>query len=144
MGVRIVKNTAFLVIKRSLFKNKEGIRKGLINVAPEVKRETKRLIRSPNKTGRIYNIGGKLHQASAPWEAPANLSGDLAKSIRSKVTGSTRLKIFTEQPYGGYMEEGTKDGRIAPRPYLRPAALSKSREVIQAVQLAVKKEIGRK
>lgn len=144
MGVRIIKNTAFIAIKRSLYNNKEGIRKGLINVAPEIKREVRRLIRDPNKTGRIYNIGGKLHQASAPGEAPANLSGRLARSVGSKVSSPTRLVIFDTAPYGGYMEHGTRDGRIAPRPHLRPAALSKSREVIQAIELAVKRQIGKK
>jgi len=147
MGVKIVKNTAFLTIKRSLFKNKEGVRRGLLAVAPEIKREVRRLIRDPNKTGRIYHIGGKIHQASAPGEAPANLTGRLAQSVGSKVTGYSRLTILDRDhiaPHGKWMEYGTRDGRIAPRPHLRPAALSKSREVIQAIEQGVKRQMGKK
>jgi len=142
MGVKIVDNTAFLVIKRSLYKNKEGIRRGLLAVAPEIKREVRRLIRDPNKSGRIYNIGGKMHQASAPSEAPANLSGRLAKKVGSKVPNATRLIIEDNAPYGGYLEYGTT--HILPRPHLRPAALSKVREVGQAIVLGVKNELGKK
>jgi hypothetical protein len=142
MGVKIVDNTAFLVIKRSLYKNKEGIRRGLLAVAPEIKREVRRLIRDPNKSGRIYNIGGKMHQASAPSEAPANLSGRLAKKVGSKVPNATRLIIGDNAPYGGYLEYGTT--HILPRPHLRPAALSKVREVGQAIVLGVKNELGKK
>lgn len=147
MGVRLTQNTAFLVMNKSIANSKEGIRRGLLEVGPEIEKEVVSLIRSPKKTGRLYWINGRLHQASAPGEAPANLTGALADSVDSKVTSPTRLligDIKSIAPYGGIMEHGTKDGtRILPRPHLRPGALNKAREVGQAIELGIKRQLGK-
>jgi len=147
MPVLIRKNTAFMVINKSMINNKEGVRRGLVEVGPEIRKEVKRLITSPPKTGRVYTIRGKPHQASAPGEAPANLTGALAASVSSRVKGSTRLTIgdlASKAPHGGVMEFGTKDGtRILPRPHLKPGALSKAREVKQAILLGVQRQLGK-
>lgn len=37
------------------------------------------------KHGRVYRTRGRRHQASAPGEPPASLSGELARSIKIKV-----------------------------------------------------------
>jgi hypothetical protein len=140
--IRTVDNTAFLVIKKSLFNTKEGIRRGLLDVAPEIQREVRRLIFSPPKTGRLYVIGGKVHQASAPGEAPANLTGDLAQGVGYEVSSHTRLVIGDRAEHGKWLE-GNEPSRIAPRPHLRPAALSKAREVGQAIVRGVARELGK-
>lgn len=145
MGIKVIDDTAFLVMDRALFNTKEGIRRGLLDVAPEIEREVVRRIKSPPKTGKLYFIAGKIHQASAPGESPADLSGDLAEGVGSRVPSSTLLVIgyAASTPYGKWMEKGTDDGRIEPRPALRPAALSKEREVEQAIQRGVKRELGK-
>lgn len=143
MSVTIIDNTAFMVIKHSVRNFKEGIRRGLLEVAPEIERQVTLLIKSPPKTGRYYNIGGRIHQASAPGEAPADLTGALAESVGSKVSSSTTLIIGDRAPYGKFLEGNFKN-RIAPRPHLRPAALSKAREVKQAIEQGVKWQIGKK
>ena len=139
-NIKVIDNTAFLVIDRALYNTKEGIRRGLLDVAPEIEREAIRLIKSPPKTGRLYRRGGKIHQASAPGEAPADLSGELAAGIDSSVSSPTVLIIGDRAEHGRWLE-GNVANRTLPRPHLRPAALSKAREVEQAILLGVDREL---
>lgn len=144
--IKVVDNTAFVVIDKSLFRIKEGIRKGLIEAGSEIRREVIRLIKSPPKTGRLYFVGGKIHQASAPGEAPADFTGALAESVDSEVSGSTKLTIGDREEiaeHGRWMEFGTTDGRIASRPHLKPAALGKAREVEQSISQGVERELDK-
>ena len=66
---------------------------------------------------------GKFHQASAPGEAPANDTGDLQKSIMSKMDSIVPSKpaavVWTDLKYGKYLEFGTE--KIEPRPFITPA-----------------------
>lgn len=142
--LRIIENTAFLVMSKAILNTKEGIRRGLLDVGPEIEREVVRLIKSPPKTGKLYKIGGRIHQASAPGEAPADLTGELADSVGFTVSSPTQLIIGDRAPHGKWMEEGTDDKRILPRPHLKPAALSKAREVEQAIIRGVAQELGKK
>ncbi len=144
--LKVVNNTAFLVIDKSLFNTKEGIRRGLLDVGPEIEREVVRLIKSPPKTGRYYSVGnGRVHQASAPGEAPADFTGTLAESIGFKVSSATQLRVGSRansgaDAYAKRLEEGVG---IARRPYLEPGVLNKAREVEQAIGRGVKRELGK-
>lgn len=73
-------------------------------------------IMGPPKTGVVY--GG--HQASAPGEAPANYSGELANSgyVNYDLENATGNVIFTS-PHAGWMEFGNE--KVEARPFLRPA-----------------------
>ena len=142
MRMEIVDNTAFLVIGKAIYNCKEGIRRGLRAVAPEIKRKVRSLIINPPKTGRFYVIKGQRHQASAPGEAPANLTGELASKVGYRVSSHTHLIIGDKAEYGKWLE-GNVPNRIAPRPHLRPAALSKAREIEQAIIKGVKTELGK-
>ena len=149
--LKVIDRTAFLVMDRAIFNTKEGIRRGLLDVGPEIEREVVRRIKSPPKTGRYYWRGGRHHQASAPGESPANLSGALAESIGFSVSSPTQLVIGSRSnseaaPYAARLEFGDKflgKGSIAARPYLKPGALSKAREVEQAVVRGVARELGK-
>jgi len=145
LRLKVLDDKAFIVMKGALKKSKEGVRLGLVNVAPEIKREVRRLIRDPNKTGRIYNINGKRHQASAPGEAPANLTGKLARSVGSSISGYDTLVIGERghiAPYAKYLEYGSPEGKILKRPHLRPAVISKAREIEQSIIKGIKDTIG--
>ena len=74
------------------------------------------LITTGSRSGRMY---GK-HQASAPGEPPAKLSGDLAKSIKVQRVNQYASSVRVTQPYAIYLEYGT--GKIQPRPYMTVAA----------------------
>ena len=88
----------------------------------DVERTWKQGIRLPPKTGRVYIIRGKAHQASAPGEFPANLTGTLMNSIQ--VDNSQRMRSVVWQddsaaPWGFWLELGTVS--IDPRPHAAPA-----------------------
>lgn len=58
-------------------------------------------------SGRIYRRrGGRVHQASAPGEYPANDSGGLIASLRSE-SSNREAKIGTNQYYSHYLRSGT-------------------------------------
>jgi phage gpG-like protein len=89
------------------------------------------------KSGRTYKVIVKNkrkylnHIASnaSGLESSAVLSGRLAKSVRGKTLGSTRLEISANTPYAGIQEKGgmnSQNSLIAPRNNLiRP--ITKSR-----------------
>lgn len=67
------------------------------------------------KSGRRYGD----HTASAPGEAPAIDSGNLAASIQIEPDGDLRAIIVVGAEYGPHLEYGTS--RMAARPFLTPA-----------------------
>jgi len=76
------------------------------------------------KTGRVYGS----HQASAPGEAPANLTGELANSFVIDRSGSNgrviRRKIMNTASYAALLEFGgfnSQNNYVDPRPFLQPA-----------------------
>jgi len=112
--------------------SKEAIKRAFFTFGNDLVRETRRLITEPPKTGRIYRIRrrGRIvnHRASAPGEAPANLSGRLRRSTNFKVRGSLQMEIGENTPYAGFLELGTK--KMAARPHLIKA-INKKRENLQ-------------
>ncbi len=83
------------------------------------------MIRNGPRTGRVYTLRGRKHQASAPGEVPANRTGKLVKSVRYEAAGHHTLKFGEDAEYAGYLENGThnKGGgiKMAPRPHLQVA-----------------------
>lgn len=73
------------------------------------------------KTGRMYKVSrrGRLHQASAPGESPAVLTGFLTNSINATFPNETTGIIGIGAEYAEYLERGTS--RMARRPFVEPA-----------------------
>lgn len=80
---------------------------------------------SGQKSGIIYQRGGKAHQASAPGEPPAIDTGNLVNSVFSEKSGPGQAVVGASAEYAEYLEFGTS--KMAARPFLRPA-LEKVRE----------------
>lgn len=70
------------------------------------------------RSGRVYIIRGKRHTASAAGEAPAKITGALAKSVRKDVSNKS-LTVGETSAYAGYLENGTQ--YMGARPHLKPA-----------------------
>ena len=81
--------------------------------------DMKTSILSGAKTGRIYNRGGKAHQASAPGEAPAHDTGDLVSKIHTEKTGFAKSDVIAASARAIDLEYGTS--KMEARPFARPA-----------------------
>lgn len=114
-------------------------------VAQSTAQRAKNRIRSGGRSGHIYFLEGKRHQASAPGEPPANLSGALANSIRftkmtdkagSVATAGSDLAYASTLEFGGFAEFKGKAVYIEPRPFLLPSF----EEAIQGAEVRLRKE----
>lgn len=90
----------------------------LYNIGKENVRFTRDIIKRGPKTGILYRIPGRKrrHRASAPGEAPANLTGTLRRGVNFKVKGSDQMEFGDTEIYGKFLEIGTR--RMKPRPHL--------------------------
>lgn len=112
-----------------------------------VQGEARKLITDRDKSGKTYTSSKKspkVHQASAPGEAPANWTGKLRMGVKvytdeAQTTAYVAASAIEDgHDYAPNMELGTDDGRIAPRPFLRPA-FNKFRSIInQSIKAAIK------
>ena len=137
-GVKISGDNIQLFLNRAPTGIRRGFLRGFYEVRPLVIAEMVRLIEDPPASGRLYYHGGKLHQASAPGEAPANMDGDLARSIEGLVD-SDSLEVGSDLFYAKILEEGSD--KIAKRPFVRRAGLSMIREVRQYLDFHVMTEL---
>ena len=98
---------------------RRGFRLAFYNIGKENTRYAKEIIKVGPKTGRLYRIPGRKrrHRASAPGEAPANLTGNLRKGVDFEVKGPYQMEFGDQVFYGKFLEEGTK--RMEPRPHLK-------------------------
>ena len=97
-----------------------GVEQAIAATAIEALTDVRKAIQGPPKTGLLYKRGSKVHQASAPGEAPATDRGQLVSSTYyTKVDGLT-FAIGSLLPYARYLEEGTQ--HIRRRPSWLPAA----------------------
>lgn len=117
-------------------------------VAQSTAQRAKQKIRSGPKTGRVYRRNGRLHQASAPGQSPADLSGALAGSITftkmtdtpgSFATAGSNLSYATTLEFGGFSEFDGRAVWVESRPFLLPAF----EEAIQQAGTVLKREFER-
>lgn len=115
----------------------KGARIGLERAGEIVATEAVSKVKSPPKTGRIYEKYNprRTHQASAPGEPPANDLGSLAANIHPKPTvkeGDALVKkINAAAEYSAALEFGTP--KILPRPFMRPSLVEKKAEIEQVI-----------
>lgn len=134
MSFKIIVNPktrrAQIQIRQLHERNATAIRRAFYMIGKDLKSTANRLLLEP-KHGKVYKIkrGGRLirHRASAPGEAPANLSGDLRRSLDFNVVGADRLEFGYREKfqgktsqrgtfYGKFLELGTR--KMKPRPGL--------------------------
>ncbi len=86
------------------------------------------------RSGRIYRRGKRIHQASAPGEAPAVDTGFLRTSIAAfnvKREGDDVIgQVAAHAKYAIYLEKGTR--KMKPRPFLM-VTLKERGQALQAL-----------
>jgi phage gpG-like protein len=89
--------------------------------ALDVEADAKKSINRGTKSGRTYEKfkPRRTHRASAPGEAPAGDTGELARRITAEKERELQWSVGTDLPYGRLLEFGTM--KILERPWLRPA-----------------------
>lgn len=134
--------------------SKKNLRRNLQIAGQEVAATARRLIRSSVGGGRLYYGGGGSikyrggsspgkHRASSPGQAPVNVTGTLARSIRARLLKGKNRDVEAIRDaafYAKFLEAGAKGGKpggrnrrsrsrlyvsssrvLAPRPFLSEA-----------------------
>lgn len=130
----------YLHIERGPLFFRKGIKKALHEIGSENVHQLRRFIHTGPKTGRLYWFRGRIHQASAPGESPASMTGRLARTADYKVRGSYQMEFGDKAFYGKFLEDGTR--KMLPRPHLIRTVKKKERDNLRSLERNVKHEIG--
>lgn len=115
-------------------------------VAQSTAQRVKNKILTGSRTGRIYELGSGPHQASAPGEPPASLSGALANSYtwtRMTDVATSSANAGSDLPYARTLEFGgiNDEGQwVDARPALFPAFM----EAVAQAEKVLKREYERR
>ncbi len=121
-------NRVLVGVERLTEMHQKSIESALYVTGKIVGNRVAQLITQGPKTGRVYRIRGRDHQASAPKEPPANVTGRLVKSFNYNVHGPYEMELGESAPYAGFLEDGTS--RIKPRPHVIRAINETQGEVV--------------
>jgi hypothetical protein len=97
-----------------------------------LEKQIKKKISRYNGNGRFYIIGGKLHQASAPYEPPTRVTDELYNSVSHEVTvigDQVKGVIKVSSPKATMLELGTEI--MAPRPFFKPTYTEERAEIMR-------------
>lgn len=149
-------NKMFLAIGNIKNANIKAIRMAMYFIGKDLVKTSQELIQSKDKSGRVYKLKSgtvtRLHQSSAPGEAPANFSGNLRKSLGFEVRGADQLEFGSRSgaptaglsnkqavaKYSKFLEEGTS--KMAPRPYLKPSFEKNKGNILQHFERLLEEE----
>jgi len=124
----------------TLDKIKIAAMRSIIRGVEAIRKEATRSIMRGKKSGIIYHRRGVTHQASAPGEAPAADTGELAGSITTEYNAKLLTGTITAKAiYAAALEFGTQT--IEPRPFMRPALDSQRARIQEELQAAVAKAL---
>ncbi len=82
-------------------------------------------------------VSGKGHVPSRPGEPPNADTHTLANNIETVQAAPLRVEVTSRAPYSAALEFGTS--KMAERPFMRPAANAKRKEVVALVRRAMRK-----
>lgn len=110
-----------------------GGKKGLSDVGVLVSNRVKKNL-SQKGTGRLYQRGGVIHQASAPGQPPAVDTGRLRSSYTWRTGEDFRgvyVEVGTNVVYAPWLEFGTR--YMQARPHLRPAIDELTNQIVALI-----------
>jgi HK97 gp10 family phage protein len=87
------------------------------------------------------SVSGKGHVPSAPGEPPNNDSSVLADHIETTKPAALRVRVSSNAGYSAALEFGT--GKMAARPFMRPARDKMKPEAQRLVQQALNRAVKR-
>lgn len=97
-------------------------------------------MRRTPKTGKKYKRGKKWHIASSAGNAPAVDTGQLLRSITmDDRLDAIEVGVKSGAPYAEWLETGTKDGKIKPRPFLGPAVNAEEQRIKERILYDLKR-----
>lgn len=148
---------AFISIDNLEQATRRGIRQGFFRSGQKLRADARRNIIKGPKTGRLYRVRGRKrrHRASAPGESPANLTGNLQRSVGFQIYGMDRMEFGYRESgggarsgsafYGKFLELGTHKRAtgqrlIEPRPNLNPTVKRNNRNVQRYMESAIMAE----
>lgn len=140
IDIKLKDKKALLSLKDMPNATDRGIRSSFYWSGKGLVKRANRMILDPPKTGKVYRINGRNHRASAPGEAPANLTGTLRRSIDFEVRGSMNMTFGANAPYAKYLEDGTE--KMKARPYLLPAIYQEQKNMLANFERYIKKEVS--
>jgi HK97 gp10 family phage protein len=120
---------------------RRGIRAAFFRLGNDLVEEARKSILQGPKTGKIRRIKRKRHQASAPGEAPANLTGLLKRSIAYQQRGGDQMIFGARTDYAPFLELGTR--RMAERPYLITSVDKNNRNARDHFEREIESELKR-
>lgn len=100
----------------------------------DIVKDLRKDMRGP-KSGRIYMIRGKRHQASAPGETPAVLSTGTSRSLRVVVKGTGAEFEIKAGGASAWLQQGTN--RMKPRKFVREYLRERTPEFVRRVRAGV-------
>lgn len=120
------------------------IKKAVQKAALMVEGAAKVKIQRGAKTGQVYaGANGRLHQASAPGEAPATNTGRLVGSITHNIKDSGLTAIVgSDVEYAIHLEFGTRN--MGARPFLQPSVEENRQKIEKMFADAIKKGMKNK
>lgn len=106
---------------------------------------------SQEGTGRQYviNKSGTVHTASAPGEPPAVNTRLLRDSVVSApvIEKTSRdeieMRLTDFAPYAAALERGTSDGRLKPRPWVKPVLNDRKPELKSFLEKSISNAMKR-
>lgn len=128
----MIKASVELKIKEAEFNKLLSSAEGITEeAANKMAKEMKKSILSGAKSGRQYYINGARHTSSAPGQAPANVTGDLVRSIEVSKSNN-KATVSISKDYAVFLEFGTS--KMRPRPFILPAFLKTKRWFIEKLK----------
>jgi len=106
-----------------------------------IRGEAIKSIQAGGKSGIVYQKYNprREHRASAPGQAPASDTGNLASKIIVKQKSRNRINVESNANYSAYLEYGTS--KMQPRPFMLPAFEKSKKPIINAVFKRVVRKI---
>lgn len=136
------KNRLISRLKKLSTSSQLPVKQTMLKSAMKIQNESKKLISTGSRTGVVYSRGGISSRRSAPGEPPKTDTGGLVSSINKiKLNDGFAYKIGSSVKYAWYLEFGTKDKKILPRPWLQPTFLKNKKNITRNIRKSVKKAL---